>query len=130
MSEELRPIDHLPLELLRVRSLVDVVHTVCRHWAAHQDDTVPVHGLEALTADIADRLERLADLVDEAEIRGDANDTRSRPQPTDSLTLARLVVEYFGDDDKQLLDSDIKLRDVARAVLESHGAAAGTGGAR
>jgi hypothetical protein len=127
MSEELRSIDHLPLELLRVRSLVDVVHTVCRHWAAHQDDTVPVHGLEALTADIADRLERLADLVDEAEIRGDANENRSRPRPTDPLTLARLVVEYFGDDEEE---SATKLRDVARAILESHGAAAETGSAR
>ena len=42
------------------------------------------------------------------------------PPAQDSPTLARLVLEHFGEDDEQLLDGDIKLRDVARAVLEVH----------
>jgi hypothetical protein len=48
----------------------------------------------------------------------------STPAPRSTETLARLVLEYFGEDDEQLLDTDIKLRDVARAVLEATGAAA------
>jgi hypothetical protein len=78
---------------------------------------------------MADDIRRAAAAAYEMAAAGDRRANSPTPRP-DGLTLARLVLEYFGDDVDARLASDVKLIDVARAILEAHGGAGEPGGVR
>jgi hypothetical protein len=130
---------YVDLELAQIADRANLLREIllaCERGGAfeHRTDlqTIFAPGLAMLADDISRAAMAVYDVAGEPAASSPAGNKPSRrrpelvstPAPRSTATLARLVLEYFGEDDEQLLDTDIKLRDVARAVLESHGAAA------